>query len=340
MSAQEDTSGGPLTQDDKDRLYSMLTPQERQAMEDTPSEHEAEALKSIGARFADDDDANNENGTVNEDDENANADPASGAPGENSQSQNNQENLEVKQGEATADPVAQKQNTQPDTDDDIGTAMNIIPLPADYADQVEANSRSKKELKEQFTAGDLSAEDYSAKLSELQDKSNELLGQKIAHDTSVQLANQAAENQWVNTLNSFYKNVQSEIDYKNNAAKMNELDEFTRALASKPENANKSMKWFIENAHNRVLALNGITKTQATQPSTPTANAKPEKPNTQRTPPAPPTTLSHAPNTSGPDIGTDEFAWIDRLNGQAYEQAIEKLRNQKPEEYARYMATA
>ena len=115
-------------------------------------------------------------------------------------------------------------------------------------------------------------------------------------------------------------------------AKMNDaLDDWVKRLASKPENAGKDGKWYLEQAHKKVLAEYDIAPAAAkTAPQTPKATVSKNKvaetkgraPNLSNIPP----TLGGIPAAAEADTGGDsEFAHIDRMTGMELENAIARM---------------
>jgi hypothetical protein len=145
---------------------------------------------------------------------------------------------------------------------------------------------------------------------------------------------QTAEQQWAFTVRRFMSataKAEGGIDYVKDAEKNADLDLFVKALARDEKNSDKPAEWFLSEAHRRVQAMHGI----ATKP-TPAPTL--EKPAASRKPPidAAPKTLAQVPGGDGPgDVDGNEFADVDRLTGDAQEEAIRRM---TPSQRERYMS--
>ncbi|WP_199227487.1 hypothetical protein [Limnohabitans sp. T6-5] len=202
------------------------------------------------------------------------------------------------------------------------TTVYKADLPADFTAQVTALSEREVELKRQFSAGEIELEQFTNDIAALSHDREALNSLKIKAEISQEMTAQQAQAAWVSTVNrnidAFAKT--DGIDYRTDDAKSGDLDNFVKLLAQNPTNNDKSMDWFIQEAHKRVMALHGIARpapASATQTTVADATAK----RTQNTATAP-ATLAHVPGGDGPgDIG-GEFASIENLSGEAYEAAI------------------
>jgi hypothetical protein len=155
----------------------------------------------------------------------------------------------------------------------------------------------------------------------------ELNGAKLKVDIAQEMSQQQAAQQWESAINSLFKSAKAEgIDYKADQDRNAELDQFVKVLANNPAHQDKSMDWFLTEAHKRVMVLNGKT-VQAAAPAKPAAQ--------NRTPPAPPKTIAHIPGGDGPgDVG-GEFAHLDALDGNDLEAAIARMTPAAREKYSR-----
>jgi hypothetical protein len=127
------------------------------------------------------------------------------------------------------------------------------------------------------------------------------------------------------------------INYATDAAKDAAWDGWVKQLASRPENANKSETWFLEEAHKKVMIEFGITPPAAGKADKPAAAqpAKPAKP-APRTPDLSnvPRGVGGLPSAAASDPGDDgEFGHIAKLDGIEFERAIASM---TPAQRARY----
>ena len=132
------------------------------------------------------------------------------------------------------------------------------------------------------------------------------------------------------------------VDYRKDEAKMRDLDTFVKALAADDANADKPLGWFLDEAHRRVKVLHNIAPAAPAPavPKTPAeikaAAAAARKPDLSGSTPD----LSQVPGGSdSSDVG-GEFADIDSLDGQAFEDAIRRMAKSQPERFARYSSGA
>jgi hypothetical protein len=196
-------------------------------------------------------------------------------------------------------------------------------LPADFDSQVGALSGREADIKRQFAGGEIDLDKFTDEIAALSKDREALNSLKIKAEISQEMNAQQAQATWVATVNrnidAFAKT--DGIDYRKDDAKSGDLDNFVKALAQNPSNNDKSMDWFIQEAHKRVMALHGLTKPapQAGDTKQVIADATARRTNATAAAPA---TLAHVPGGDGPgDIG-GEFASIENLSGEAYEAAI------------------
>jgi hypothetical protein len=151
------------------------------------------------------------------------------------------------------------------------------------------------------------------------------------------MTQQSAQTQWQNTINKsmveFAKPENGGIDYRKDADKAADLDQFVKVLANRTENSDKPMDWFLTEAHKRVKALHGVAT--AEKKVDPAAAAKVA--NDARKPPigSAPATLAQVPGGDGPGDVAGEFADLDALEGEALEGAIAKLTPAQREKWVR-----
>jgi hypothetical protein len=290
-----------------------LTPEERKAFDEPEySASELEAMKKLAGDDGDDDGADD------------------GDPNEVL--------------DANGKPVEVPAAAEPAKDDDAPPAADTAPVVAE-ADAPRAQSPYKATLPEDFDArvqglgeaettawaqfedGALDRPALQAELRRIETERAELNGAKLKVDIAQEMSQQQAAQQWESAINSLFKSAKAEgIDYKADQDRNAELDQFVKVLANNPAHQDKSMDWFLTEAHKRVMVLNGKT-VQAAAPAKPAAQ--------NRTPPAPPKTIAHIPGGDGPgDVG-GEFAHLDALDGNDLEAAIARMTPAAREKYSR-----
>lgn len=294
-------------------MLATLTPEERAAFEDDeqPSAEEKAALQSIADGAPDDD------GNDDDDAGDPNAAPVEGKGAAPAAAANTDADTDT--GAATNTDTATNDNDPAPT-----TATRYdAQLPSDYDDQIKSLKDRDAELRQKFKDGDIDIDERDQGLAELSEQREQLVVLRAKAEISQEMNQQTVQQQWQNTINSFMAaaaKVEGGIDYRKDADKAGDLDSFVKHLASKVENSDKPMDWFLAEAHKRVQALHGITPTQSKGDALKSAKE-------QRKPPLDslPKTLAQVPGGDGPgDVGS-EFADIEALDGLAYEDAIARM---------------
>ena len=204
-----------------------------------------------------------------------------------------------------------------------------VDLPADFDDQLRSNKQAVAQARAKFNDGDLDQSELDAELERLQDERDQLRELQMRAKISSEMREQSEKAAWANTITSFMEDAAKNaelgiVDYRTDKAKQNDLDAMVRALASTPGNENKSMRWFLEEGHRRVVALHGI-------PTTKKAAA-----DTRRKPDASAvvTNLADVPGGAGDaDPVSDEFAELDKLQGLDAERALARMSEEKRAKY-------
>lgn len=311
------------TDNNDQAMLDTLTPEERAAISEVDAEEQAalERIASGAAPSADD----------NDDDGDDAAAAGSAAPAAASQAADG----------AAAQPATAP--AAPAVADDAATQGKPVTykadLPADFADKKADVERRSAELREKFKAGEIELDDYEAQQEQIRQERDGLRTLELKAEISKEMNQQTIEQQWHAAIDrqiaAAAKPEHGGIDYRTDTEKMNDLDGFVRQLGARAENADKSMDWFLQEAHRRVLALHGIS-TQKPPASAPAADPVKDAVS-RRTPPvaAVAPSVAHVPGSDGPgDIAGDEFADLDRLEGVELEAALARLSPAQREKYA------
>lgn len=344
-----------------------LTPEEREAIEGTDySEAELAAMKGIaGDDDGDDEDDDDEDG-AGDATAAAAASAAAVATGDAAGKEATASGGEDGQGGTgdagvDADVAAAKAAKQAEADRLAEqeaaakrTASNFnysAQLPADFNDRLAALDTRAAELKQKFRDGEIEFDDFDAQREELFRERSELNSLRTKAEISEEMRSQSAEHQWGQAVNGFIDWASKlpedggRIDYSKDSEKAADLDSFVKTLAANPANESKDMRWFLEQAHKRVLALHDLAPAKAAPAPapTPTGNDKQEredklkqakqdrKPNTENLPPS----IANVPGGDGPgDVGS-EFADLDNLSGDQLEAAIRKMSPEQRERFSR-----
>lgn len=304
-----------ITGIDADTL-ALLTDEERSAIEDPEySAEELEAMKGIAGEESDDED-DDEDDEGSEGEVDPDGKECEGAPGPKTEDKG-----------TDTDPEPAPAKTE---HNDLAPSYQAE-LPADYQGRVDAMKADKAALQQKFRDGDIEFDDYNAELDKLNEQADELKAIKLKATISSEMNQQSAQQEWDRTINSFTGDVAKEVDYLKDPVKQQDLDAFVKALAANPANGEKSMRWFLDEAHKRVLALHDI-KPAATPKND---GAKPDPKKDRKAPvDAAPKTLAQVPGSDGPGDVAGEFADLDSLEGMELEQAIARMTPAQRERYA------
>lgn len=198
---------------------------------------------------------------------------------------------------------------------DDETAPKIPTVPLSVSNDVPADLKARiDELAEKFDEGEISVREYTDQRDAL---NREVWQRNLQTAQEAQAAKTwEAEQAYFLAKNPAY----TEDSLRGNAL-FGMLDAAVRTLAADPANADKSGYQVLQMAHKEVV---GIVKGAASVPketplpSVPTTGAKPKaaKPNI--------VTLGDVP-ASAANVGENPFAAIDRLDGEAYEAALERM---------------
>ena len=294
-------------------LASTMTPEELEAINAEDSPEEKLVMRQAPKSLSDDD------GDQDEADEEADEDEPSverkQAPAEES--------------EATA-AEAEKLQEPPQP------AAQALPryeaqLPSDYDDQIRALKDRDAELRQKFKDGEIDIDERDKGLADLSEQREQLLVARAKAEISQEMTQQTAQQQWQTEINKAISRAAKEdgIDYRKDQAKAADWDQFVRILAANPAHADKSMDWFLAEAHKRVMALHGV----APAPKRETI----EDAKAKRKPPvdAAPKTLAQVPGSDGPGDVDDQFADVAALDGWELEQAIARMTPAQREKFAR-----
>lgn len=316
---------------DKD-ILATLTDEERAAIEDGEEGEPAVAADDS----ADDDD------TV--DDDKAQA-PIEGKGADESESEDEPEPAAVADPAPAAEAVAavaaapvQEEAPKPAPRATEPPAY-VFQLPADHAQRVDAFKAKEAALWERFDGGDMSREELQREMSSLADERQQLSTVQMRAELAADMQRQQIERQRDHAVVSLFERATKPdgggIDYRADKTKMAQLDTFLKALATDDAHADKSLEWFLDEAHKRVLVLNGVAPQPASKQSAAEAKAQAiakRKPDTTGLD----ATLAHVPGGQGVgDVG-GEFDDIMALEGEAFEDALAEMAKKNPRRFAAF----
>ena len=306
------------TEDDRLRL---LSPEEREALDNDDYDEDEDnqaALDEIG-RGKIEDDADDGDNTEGDADAAEDADDAKAGDAEQ----------DADDEAADADAAKDEQPGSADAPVAKRAEGYNVEAPADLDEKLKVNRRASAELRRQFNDGDLDADEYDAKVEELEDERDTLRDLKTRATIAAEMRQQNEANTWVNTINDFISDTAKDgergiVDYAKDEEKQADLDSFVKAIANKPGNENKPMRWYLEEAHKRVVALHGVpTSKKAADGGKRKADASKVV-----------NSLAEVPGGAGDtDPAADEFADLDKLQGMDYERALAAMPKAKRDRY-------
>ena len=342
-----------MTTEDRNRL---LSAEELAAMDDNDYDADADnaaALAALGQGPLDGDDKDDDDDNDNDDDQNDDDKAGKGKPDDGDDADKGGKPDGGKQPEADKKPEGGEPEKKPEPtdkpDEDAGAAGKdavtpaakvkggySVTVPDDLDTQLADNRKAMHALRRSLNDGDIDADEYEAKLDELEDKRDSLRDLKNRASIAEEMRQQSQADAWLDAINTFVADAAKSpelgiIDYTKDTAKQAEFDTFLRAIAAQPGNENRASRWLLEEAHKRMVVLHSIPTTAAKH------GAVNRKPDTSKVV----NTLADVPGGAGDaDPISNEFAELDKLEGLEYERALSDLKTRSPEKHARYLRSA
>jgi hypothetical protein len=128
-------------------------------------------------------------------------------------------------------------------------------VPADLDARAAHVAEATAELTRMFRSGEIEFDDFEAQRDQLLREREALTVARTKAEISQEMQAQTAERAWRTTVDRFLAG--ADLDYKGDPRLMDDLDGYVRHLAGKPENAGRSMEWFLREADRAVQALHG-----------------------------------------------------------------------------------
>jgi len=208
--------------------------------------------------------------------------------------------------------------------------------------QPEFNAAQPEGLTEKLAALDTRTDELMAKFKDGEIEMADVLKETRAIDAErLQLTMAAEQAKWAEQQNAdsraqrwkweqerFFGQEKAAI-YKDDPITLAALNASVKQLAADSANDRRPPSWFLEEADRRVrdrFNLGGAAKPQGEGKPKPA----PREPDLSKVP----KTLANLPAADVSETGGDEFAYLDKLDGIALEQALRKL---TPEQEARYL---
>lgn len=203
----------------------------------------------------------------------------------------------------------------------LASRQYVAELPADHAQKVAELDARLADVGTKFQEGSLTWDDYQGQLKAGNAEREALLAASIKAQISEEMreqqekeaaeqaaaAEEATQKTWEQTVDGFISSKPDSVDYTTDEAKRKDLNTYVKALGSDPDNNDKSMEWFLQEAHVLVKAKHGIAAS-----AKPTTVAKVPGEETQTSPIR---TLSDMPGGLTP--AKNDVEQLDSVSGQA-----------------------
>lgn len=232
---------------------------------------------------------------------------------------------------AQAEPDAAAETTTDDEIDPAGFTPNLrVDTVEDYDKKMADITTKRDDLVTKLENGDIEMKDYVVEDRKLSAEETDLrITQRDAENAAKQ-NEYIAKQRWNATQEAFFAD-EKIADYYDSKKRAEMLHETVISLANLQENVNKTGTWFLKEADKRVRAhFDGDRKTEVKTPIKDT-----RKPDLSLVP----KTLSNLPNADISETGSDEFAYMDGLEGADLERELAKL-SKDPAKEARYLQSA
>lgn len=198
-------------------------------------------------------------------------------------------------------------------------------VPEGAGDRLAALDAEKAGLVTKFQDGEIDMAEFMAENSRIDGERLQLV---VAQENSkfAESQNKSQRDQrWAWEQERFFGQEKATI-YKDPVI-LAALDASVKQLAADPKNAKKPAGFFLEEADRQVRNRFNV----GDAPAAP--NKTPRQPDLSRVP----KTLAQLPAAEMSETGAEEFAYLDKLDGIALEQALRKM---TPEQEARYLGAA
>lgn len=307
---------------DKDDIYSVLSAEERAALdEDGFSDEDAADMARAEAAAKDDEGDDPAPEARAKDDEEADDEPEA-----------KPEKAEAKKESAPEAEDGPAAETADDEPEEKFKPRYTADLPADFDAKMKALESKREELAEQFKAGEIEFDEFRAQDKQAGDELSDLKAARIKADALETINEQSAQQEWNVTVRNFFRRTAKAegIDYAKDAAMNGDLDLFVKALAADPKNASRDGDWFLAQAHSRVKALRGIADKapESDRQAIAEAAARRKVDKTKIT-----KTLATVPGSEDASEIGGEFADIDGLEGLDLERAFASMSKAQREKY-------
>ena len=219
--------------------------------------------------------------------------------------------------EPAAEAGAQEQQAQ--ADDEQGDAPKptayVVSMPGDYKAQRTELLKAKADAMKALMDGEMDAEEFAAKESEISDKLEDLTAQRIRAETLQEANTQTQAVYQQREIQKLIRTAKSDgLDYTKDPAAAKQFDTALAVISADPDNKGADYAELISEAHQMVMSRRGL---KAAAPAKTTEAPK-------RTGPQPPQTLSGLPTAASGNAKSVERT-LAELSGDDLERAFNSL---------------
>lgn len=237
-----------------------------------------------------------------------------------------------------------------DTDDaEDGVVSEFVPQsnvqPVENYDQrMQEFAGKKADLRRQLSDGDIDIEHYESAKDAIVEQETELKLAQRDYENSVRREQQTAQQKWEWEQEQFFESEANKV-YKDTGLRgtaMNAaLNKKVIELANDPVNAKRSGTWFLQEADRQVREAMNLGKPEAAEDKGGKGGkgGKGDKGDRKPDLTSIPKTLGNLPAAEQVETGGGEFAYLDKLEGVALEQALATI-SRDPAKEARYLRQA
>lgn len=219
--------------------------------------------------------------------------------------------------EPATEAGAQEQQAQADDEQDDAPKPTayVVSMPGDYKAQRTELLRAKAEAMKALMDGEMDAENFAAKESEISDKLEDLTAQRIRAETLQEANTQTQAVYQQREIQKLIRTAKGDgLDYTKDPAAAKQFDTALAVISADPDNKGADYAELISEAHQMVMSRRGL---KAVAPAKTTEAPK-------RTGPQPPQTLSGLPTAASGNAKSVERT-LAELSGDDLERAFNSL---------------
>lgn len=236
----------------------------------------------------------------------------------------------------TTDKAVETTEATDEAEVDDKSAPEFIPLlraekVENYDERMADINTKLDDLDSKLEDGDIDLKQYTKEVRALSEEQTDLKMAKLTADNAEQNNLDVATQRWQWEIDQFFGEEANKI-YKDSKMLSAALDAAVKEIAGKPENVNRNGAWFLKEADKEVRKEFG----KATPDNKVVDIKGARKPNLTNIP----KTLGNLPSADTNEIGDNEFAYLDDLEGMDYENALASLERKDPEKASRYLKSA